>query len=43
MPPMHSWFWREGFVSQSPEAIAGWYRDCVAAQIQFGGPGIQTH
>jgi alpha-L-fucosidase len=29
MPPMHSWFWREGFVTQSAETIAGWYHDCV--------------
>ncbi len=28
MPPMHSWFWREGFVTQSAEVIAGVYRDC---------------
>ena len=28
MPPMHSWFWREGFVSQSADAIAGMHRDC---------------
>ena len=28
MPPMHSWFWREGFVTQQPEVIAGFYRDC---------------
>jgi alpha-L-fucosidase len=30
MPPMHSWFRREGFVTQSPETIAGMYRNCVA-------------
>src|SRR2546429_4167528 len=23
MPPMHSWFWREGFKTQDPEVIAG--------------------
>src|SRR5581483_7825943 len=28
MPPMHSWFWREGFKTQDPEVIAGVYRDC---------------
>jgi alpha-L-fucosidase len=28
MPPMHSWFWREAFVTQSAEVIAGVYRDC---------------
>jgi alpha-L-fucosidase len=28
MPPMHSWFWREGFKTQAPETIAGVYRDC---------------
>jgi len=26
---MHSWFWRDGFVTQSAETIAGWYQDCV--------------
>ncbi|MBV9301265.1 MAG: alpha-L-fucosidase [Acidobacteriaceae bacterium] len=29
MPGMHSWFWREGFKTQSPEAIAGFYRACT--------------
>jgi alpha-L-fucosidase len=29
MPPMHSWFWREGFVTQSPQTIAAMYRDCM--------------
>ena len=29
MPPMHSWFWRPGFVTQSAETIAGMYRDCM--------------
>ena len=29
MPPMHSWFWREGFVTQNAETIADWYHDCV--------------
>jgi len=29
MPPMHSWFWREGFATQSAEMIAGMYRDCM--------------
>jgi alpha-L-fucosidase len=29
MPPMHSWFWREGFATQSPETIADMYRNCV--------------
>jgi hypothetical protein len=28
MPPMHSWFWRHGFTTQSAETIAGIYRDC---------------
>jgi alpha-L-fucosidase len=28
MPPMHSWFWRPGFVTQSPENIASYYSDC---------------
>ena len=28
MPPMHSWFWREGLKTQSAEVIAGVYRDC---------------
>ncbi len=28
MPPMHSWFWREGFKIQDPEVIAQVYRDC---------------
>jgi alpha-L-fucosidase len=29
MPPMHSWFWREGFKSESAGAIAGIYRDSI--------------
>ena len=29
MPPMHSWFWREGFETQSAEVNAGVYRDCM--------------
>jgi alpha-L-fucosidase len=28
MPPMHSWFWREGFETQSAETIATIYHDC---------------
>jgi alpha-L-fucosidase len=28
MPPMHSWFWREGFSTQSADEIASVYRDC---------------
>ena len=28
MPPMHSWFWREGFQTQDPQIIANVYRDC---------------
>ncbi len=28
MPPMHSWFWREGFKTQSPEVLARAYEDC---------------
>jgi len=28
MPPMHSWFWREGFKTQDAQVIAGVYRDC---------------
>jgi alpha-L-fucosidase len=28
MPPMHSWFWRPGFKTQDPEAIAAAYRAC---------------
>ena len=28
MPPMHSWFWREGFVTQSPEVLAAAYQFC---------------
>ena len=28
MPPMHSWFWRPGFVTQSAETIASYYNDC---------------
>lgn len=30
MPPMHSWFWREGFKTQDPQVIANAYRDCKA-------------
>jgi alpha-L-fucosidase len=29
MPPMHSWFWREGLQTQRPDAIAGVYRDSI--------------
>ena len=29
MPPMHSWFWREGFITQSADTIAGMHRDCM--------------
>jgi len=28
MPPMHSWFWRPGFTTQSAETIASYYSDC---------------
>jgi len=28
MPPMHSWFWREGFQTQDPSIIADAYRAC---------------
>jgi len=28
MPPMHSWFWREGFQMQDPQVIADAYRAC---------------
>jgi alpha-L-fucosidase len=28
MPPMHSWFWRPGFVTQSAETIASFYNHC---------------
>jgi len=28
MPPMHSWFWRPGFETQSPQAIAAGYKAC---------------
>lgn len=28
MPPMHSWFWRPGFTTQSAEIIASHYHDC---------------
>lgn len=28
MPPMHSWFWREGFKTQDPQVIAEAYRAC---------------
>jgi alpha-L-fucosidase len=28
MPPMHSWFWREGFQTQSPQLIADAYHAC---------------
>jgi alpha-L-fucosidase len=30
MPPMHSWFWRPGFETQSAEQIASYYNDCRA-------------
>ena len=28
MPPMHSWFWREGFVTQPAQELASAYRAC---------------
>jgi alpha-L-fucosidase len=28
MPPMHSWFWREGFELQSADVLAAAYSDC---------------
>ena len=28
MPPMHSWFWREGFHTQDPQVIADAYHKC---------------
>jgi alpha-L-fucosidase len=28
MPPMHSWFWRQGFEMQDPQVIANTYRAC---------------
>ena len=28
MPPMHSWFWREGFKTQDPQTIAEAYFAC---------------
>lgn len=28
MPPMHSWFWRPGFKTESAETIAGIIKDC---------------
>lgn len=28
MPPMHSWFWRPGFITQTAETIASFYSDC---------------
>lgn len=28
MPPMHSWFWREGFKMQDPQVIADTYKAC---------------
>jgi alpha-L-fucosidase len=28
MPPMHSWFWREGFKTQDAQVIANVYRQC---------------
>ena len=35
MPPMHSWFWREGFKTQDPEVIAGNYRVCKQRKSNF--------
>jgi alpha-L-fucosidase len=29
MPPMHSWFWRPGFETQSPKVIASMYHNCM--------------
>jgi alpha-L-fucosidase len=28
MPPMHSWFWRPGFETQSAAQIASYYNHC---------------
>ena len=28
MPPMHSWFWRPGFTTQTADKIASYYSDC---------------
>lgn len=30
MPPMHSWFWREGFELQSADTIAAVYKACMS-------------
>ena len=35
MPPMHSWFWREGFVTQRAEVIAAAYNDCMKRQANL--------
>ena len=35
MPPMHSWFWREGFKTQDPQVIANAYRDCKARKANL--------
>jgi alpha-L-fucosidase len=32
MPPMHSWFWREGFKTQDPQVIADAYLACKKAR-----------
>lgn len=35
MPPMHSWFWREGFKTQDPAVIADDYRRCKAGKANL--------
>lgn len=35
MPPMHSWFWREGFQTQDPQVIADAYRACVKGKANL--------
>jgi alpha-L-fucosidase len=35
MPPMHSWFWREGFATQPAEVIAAAWKDCRARRANL--------
>jgi len=35
MPPMHSWFWREGFKTQDPQMIADAYHACRKAKANL--------
>jgi alpha-L-fucosidase len=35
MPRLHTWFWHQGFKTQSPDVIAKAYRDCMARKANL--------